>query len=130
MDFAPQNKSGPKIIQALTEKGDLSSREIIDMCELDRNTATQALRRLKLERKIHIVEWIPPARQGRPMAVYRLGYGINVTRPTQTKPERREYKRIWQNNRRASDKTQIKLAAAVVSDSANPFRVLMAQVGA
>lgn len=130
MEFAPQNKSGPKIIKALDERGDLSSRELIEICQLDRNTAIAALKRLRVERKIHIVDWIPPAKQGRPMAVYRVGYGINVVRPTQTTPERREYKRIWQNNRRALDKSRERLELAARSDNPNPFRVLMAQVAA
>lgn len=128
MDFAPQNKSGPKIIKALEERGDLSSRELIEICQIDRNTAIAALKRLRVERKIHIVDWVPPAKQGCPMAVYRVGYGINVVRPTQTKPERREYKRIWQNNRRASDRSREKLELAAITDTPNPFRVLMAQV--
>lgn len=121
MDIAKQNKTAPAILEALSEHGAMTVRELTQRIpsstfkSVERNAIILADRRM-----IHIAKWIPPKGKGSHAPLYAFGPGVNKRRPRKTPDKARKYKAAWARARRAQDRK--------AKAFSNPFASLMLQI--
>lgn len=117
--MAPVNTTRPGILSALAN-GDMTRDELAEELRARIPTVQYNLRILLESGQIHIVEWLPPIRQGLRSPVYRIGAGKSKKMTRRSKEEIMASQLEWQRRKRM----QLRIASA----QGNPFAVVMAQI--
>lgn len=119
--MAPVNNTRPAILGAL-ECGDMTRDELAIELGILVPTIQYNLHRMRLNGELHIVGWIPPAKQGGRSAIYRSGPGRNVPMTRQTKAQRAASQAAWGRRKRMTER--------IKRHQGNPFGAVMAQLSA
>ena len=117
-----KNYTYPSILEALEQRGDMTSRELAEDLQCSQVTIHDNLRKLRKDGKVHICDWQPPKGKGARAPVYRYGYGRDANWAVQSKEDKNMKKLAWAKSRAMKVK--------LFNCSRNPFATLIAHVTA